>query len=466
MKRILPFSLLLITGLWCIAQVPDSTELITINEIRIEGNKKTKRQFITRELSFKAGDQFQRFQLDSMFIWDRNRIYNTNVFNEVEFSLAEVANSVVDVIVTVDERWYFYPIPIFKLVDRNFNDWWVNRDRDLSRVNYGLRLSQFNFRGRGELLRVTGQFGFTQRVSFLYHLPYIEKKQRHGLRINFSYQEAKNLAVVTRNNVRAFLTGEDLLRTAYRTRVTHSYRSSFYSFHFLSLGHTSASIADTVVAINENYLGDGRLKQNYFTAGYFYTWDKRNNRNYATSGSWHTLGIRKFGLGLYDDVDFWSFEFRLSKYMDLGNDFYFAGNAIGVISLPEERDYFNYFSIGFLKNVLRGYDLNVVEGSSYFIQKNEFKKKLFSNKYDISRFMPVRQFQTFPITLYGKVYFDQGYARGYPNYTGSDKLDDQYLYSYGLGLDLMILYDAVFRFEYSRNTLGQTNLFINILAAI
>ncbi|MEP1096549.1 MAG: POTRA domain-containing protein [Cyclobacteriaceae bacterium] len=466
MKRSFFISFLFVQVFVSWSQTFDSTELVTINKVEIDGNRKTKTQIITRELSFSEGEQYKRFQLDSMFVWDRNRIYRTNLFNEVTFSIIEVSDDRVDIRINVQERWYVYPIPIFKLVDRNFNDWWVNRDRDLSRTNIGLRLSHFNFRGRSELLRITTQFGFTTRLSMLYRIPYIEKTQKHGLSFNFAFLEAKNLAVVTQENVRRFLQGEELLRTVYRSRVTHSYRNSFYSFHFLNLGHTSVNIADTVAVLNPNYIGDGTTSQSYFRAGYQYAWDKRDNRNYPLDGEWYTAGITKFGLGINNsNVDFWTLNFSAARFRELGNEFYQASNLIGLISLPQDRSYFNYFSIGFLKNSLRGYELNVVEGSTYFIQKNDIKKKVFSRKKDISRFMPVRQFQTFPITLYGKVFFDQGYAKGYPNYGGSDKLDDQYLYAFGLGFDLVIIHDSVFRFELSRNKLDETNFFINFLSA-
>ena len=466
LKKIFIITYLFVQGATGWTQTLDSTKLVTVNKILIEGNKKTKPQFITRELSFKQGEKHQIFQLDSMFEWDKNRIYNTNLFNEVTFSVIELKNSNVDIVITVDERWYLYPIPIFKLVDRNFNDWWSNRNRDLSRVNYGLNLTKYNFRGRGERLRVSHQFGFTRRFSFSYQLPYIEKTQRHGLGLDFNYLEAKNLAFNTENNLRRFLESESLLRKVYRNNIIHSYRSSFYSFHFTTLGHTSVSITDTIATLHANYLGDGVTHQKYLTARYSYSWDKRNNKNYPTKGERYSLGIRKFGLGIYDDVDFWVIDFKLSKYLELGNEFYYAGNVIGLISFPEDRDFFNYFAIGFQRNVLRGYDLNIIEGSTFFIQKNEVKKKFFSHTQDISRFMPIRQFQTFPVILFGKVFFDQGYAKSYPNHIGSDRLTDQYLYSYGLGIDLMMIYDTVFRFELSQNTLGETNFFINFGAAL
>ncbi|WP_144017474.1 BamA/TamA family outer membrane protein [Ekhidna lutea] len=446
----------------------DSTELLTIGKIIIEGNFKTKPQMITRELSFAEDSTYQRYQLDSMFVWDRNRIYNTNLFNEVNIELANKQNGDTDVKITVDERWYFYPFPIFRLTDRNFNDWWVNRDRDLSRVNYGLKLSQFNFRGRGELLRLWLQTGFETVLNLHYRIPYIDKQQKNGLLISSSYFEAKNVPVTTIDNVRRFTSSrENILRKAFTNSIVHSYRSSFYSYHRTSIGHLRVDIADTVASLNPNYLGDGKTQQQYFSLAYSYVWDRRNNPNYPTKGELYRAGISKVGLGLYNDVDYWRAGISLTKYWSFKDNFFLASNLRGVSTFPaKDRNYFNYTSMGFGREVLRGYDLNIIEASSYVMQRNEFKHQLFGRKYDISKAMPLRQFQTLPITIYAKIFFDQGYAIGFPNYEGSALLTDKYLYSIGTGLDLVIINDITFRFELSKNAENQTHFFINLLSLL
>lgn len=438
---------------------------ITIREIQIEGNRKTKERYITRELSFKPDETYTRAQLDSMFVWNNNRIYNTNLFNSVDFSIVNELDGEADILITVDERWYLYPVPIFRLVDRNFNDWWVNRNRDLSRVNYGMRITQFNFRGRGEFLRLWLQTGFTNVVSLQYRIPYIDKKQNNGLAFALSYFEAKNVAVTTQENIPRFTSSfNEKLRKAYRYSVIHTHRSSFYSFHHFISGYYNIQIADTVAALNPNYLGDGQTSQQHFWLGYNYSWDKRNNRNYPTEGEWYRASINKHGLGVFDDgVDYWRIRAAATKYWEFKDNFYAVANIVAFSTFPAQRDYFNYYKIGLLNEILRGYDLNVIEGSSYVMQRNEFKHKLFGRKWNIKKVMPIRQFQTFPFTVYGKVYFDQGWARSYPNYNGSDLLTDRYLYSFGAGLDFVLMNDAVIRLEYSRNALNQTNLFLNFL---
>ena len=466
LRKIILFHVLLATSQWLYSQ-QDSTQLLTIREIIIEGNFKTKPKMITRELSIESGATYQRYQLDSMFVWERNRIYNTNLFNEVDLSLVNTSNDSTDLKIQLEERWYFYPLPIFRLVDRNFNDWWVNRNRDLSRVNYGVKLTQFNFRGRGEVLRLWLQTGFETVINVIYSIPYIDKKQRNGFLISSSYFETKNVPVVTRENIRRFASSEDeILRRAYRTSIRHSYRSSFYTFHRTTLGHVRLDVADTIAAINPNYLGDGRIQQQHIWLGHTYVWDRRNNVNYPTNGEWYRVGLFKHGLGLYNDgVDFWRARVRLTKYWEFKDNFYLVANLSGLSTFPaRDRSYFNYSSVGFLKEVLRGYDLRIIEASSYVLQRNEFKHRIFGRKYNISKVMPVRQFQTFPIAIYGKIYFDQGYAVGFPNYDGSDLLSDQYLYSFGTGIDLVVVNDLTFRFELSRTSQGDSFFFVNLLS--
>lgn len=427
-----------------------------------EGNNRTKPWYLSREFSFEKGGQYQRSDLDSMFVWDENRIYNTNLFNEIDFFIIDKSEGKIDILVKVQERWYFYPKFIFKLADRNFNDWWVNRNRDLKRVNLGMQITQYNFRGRGERLRVVGQTGFENWISFSYDIPYIDKKQKVGLLVTTNYLEAKNLVYDTENNTRVFASSQnEKLRTLYFNQIQVSYRPRFYDFHFLTMTHSYANIADTIAVLNPSYFEGGATSQRFLRVSYGYSWDRRNNRNYPTTGEWYSASISKSGILKGDDIDFWQAGMSLSKYIDLGNKNYFAANLIGVFTYPEQKAYFNYPTIGLLRNTIRGYDLNVIEGSSYVIQKNEIKRKLFSFEKDISNFMPIKQFPTFPVTAFGKIIFDQGYARGFSGYDGSDLLDDQYVYSYGIGVDFLLIYDFLIKLEFTRNKLGDNNFFLN-----
>src|SRR6267142_5477410 len=124
----------------------DSSRVLTVNRIIIIGNKVTKEWIISRELTLKTGDTISLKRLKHELLWDKRKIYNLRLFHTVSVRSLELSNNVIDLLVEVAERWYTFPIPIFELSDRNFSEWWQNYNHDLSRINYGVNLTRYNFR--------------------------------------------------------------------------------------------------------------------------------------------------------------------------------------------------------------------------------------------------------------------------------------------------------------------------------
>lgn len=445
-------------------ETQDSTRSVTIRNIHIIGNEKTKEHIIKRELKVEIGESYQLKELADTLQFDRNRIYNTNLFDEVQVELQEVGDGNADLLITVGERWYFYPIPLFKLADRSFNDWWYNQNHSFQRVNYGIRATHWNMRGRNERFRVELQSGFEDKVIVNYRMPYIDKNLHHGLMPEVFYFTSKNLGYTTTDHLRQFVLAEEQMRRSVGVSVIHTYRKRFYDYHFTGVGFYDTHINDSIVALNPNYLGDGRDRQRFFTATYGYQNDTRNNINYPLKGHNVFGAISKAGLGL-GDVDYWSVTARGAKYFDLGKNFYQASYVHGYWSTNDDRAFLNYYGLGFEKQYLvRGYELDLIEGRSFILTKNSTRKLLFKTKKDISKIMPLKQFQTFPLTLYGKVFFDGGYVQPFKNNEGNDRLSNKFIYSIGTGLDIVTVYDVVIRLEYSQNAEQETQFFLNFLA--
>src|SRR5258706_6809529 len=179
----------------------DSSRVLTVNRILIIGNKVTKERIISRELTLKPGDTISLRRLKHELLWDKRKIYNLRLFHTVDIRSLELSDNRIDLLVEVTERWYTFPIPIFELSDRNFSEWWHNYNHDASRINYGINLTRYNFRGRYETLQLIAQFGFTQRYDLSYRIPYIDKKQKQGLSFNFDYSTPRNLAYFTDNHI-------------------------------------------------------------------------------------------------------------------------------------------------------------------------------------------------------------------------------------------------------------------------
>ena len=446
------------------------THTVVVNQISVSGNKKTKEAYILREVSVKTGDSLPYNELRSLLDRDEEKIFNLRIFEESHAEIVEREGSVVDIEITVRERWFLWPLPIFRLADRNFNAWWNTRDRDFSRLIYGLTLDHSNIRGRGERLRLTAQFGFTRNWQIFYSTPYIDRQKKLGLAALFGFTEFKNLAYQTsENNILDFVDDEDLgdedvFRETFSFGTALTYRPNFFTRHGFTVGYSHNNIADTIRTLNPNYLGDSLSRQRAIWLSYNLIYDNRDLVYYPLKGSQFNLLVRRFGIG-FDDVGIWSTEVAYAKFFDLGKNFYFATRGQINASAPFDQPFVNQQRLGFFRNFVRGYELSVVEGPVYILNRNTFRKKLFQKELKIRNFTKLDQFAKLPLGFYLTAFLDTGWAERYPNIEVS-RFNNTLLLGTGVGLDIVTFYDVVIRLEYSYNLEKETNFFLNVRAAI
>ncbi len=150
--------------------------LVTISDVVVSGNKKTKIFIVMREVSFRKGDQLTETELEREMQLTRQQLMNTSLFVDVTVyisSSVKTGNSNTRAIaIDLKERWYLFPTPYFRLIDRNFNQWWVEQHRSLERVNYGLKFIQNNFTGRNDDVDIWLITGYTQQITLRYNLPF------------------------------------------------------------------------------------------------------------------------------------------------------------------------------------------------------------------------------------------------------------------------------------------------------
>ena len=434
---------------------------VRINRIFIIGNRITRDPIILRELTLKSGDFIYSTDLQHILETDKKKLINTRLFNTVEIRTLELETDLVDLLIDLNERWYTFPSPIFELSDRNFNEWWQNYNHDFSRVNYGLRLYQYNMRGRNETLRFIAQFGFSRRFGITYRFPYIDKKQRHGLAVDFDFIETKNLAYRTADHKLEFLESKDILRTTRIGGLTYTYRPSFYESHLISLFYRSTNVRDTIKILNPNYIGKEKDTQQYASLTYQFNSDHRDYIGYPLRGYYLTGFVTKNGLTNADDLNKFEVSGTFASFIDLNKGFYLSNYTVGYWSTPDDLPYMNYGALGYQKQIIRGYEVYVIEGPEYILNKTTFKKKIFSRAYNW-RAMPIPQFRHIPLAIYLKTYADVGYVSNYPHYEINSRLTNKLLSGVGMGIDIVGSYDMVFRFEYTYNAEGNRGFFFNL----
>lgn len=134
------------------------------------------------------------------------------------------------------------------------------------------------------------------------------------------------------------------------------------------------------------------------------------------------------------------------------------------LSTPDDVPYFNYEALGYDKIFIRGYEVYVIEGPQFFLNKTTFKKRIFSRNWDLD-FWRMEQFNYFPLAIYLKAYADFGYVNNYSAYAENSVntlLSDKFLGGAGAGLDIVTAYDVVLRFEYTFTTQNRNGFFFHI----
>lgn len=439
---------------------------VKVNNIFIVGNEKTQKSVILRELDFTTDFFYDWETLLGIIEADQNKIYNLRLFTSVEITPLIVSEEEVEVLITVKERWYILPSVIFQLADRNFSEWWTNQNADFSRVNFGLKLSHSNVGGRNEKLRFSGQLGFTKAIDFQYVIPFIDKKQKHGLAFQFTLFDQKTLAIKSENNRQVFYTSdaEEVLRKNMSAGIRYSYRRTFYNMHNFTVGYNSTWINPLVLQQNPNYFQHGSNKLRYMFATYSFRHDKRDNVAYATQGELLQFTATKYGIFFVDELDEVEVNVVANKYFKINEKFHFNSGLTANWFLSVEQPYSLVRGIGYNPNFIRGYELNVIEGQQLYVHKNSFRWKFVDLAIDISDHMPLEQFSTIPIRLYLSANFDHGFVKDRNNIPENARLTNQYLFGYGAGVDLVGFYDAVFRFEYSINDQKEGTFFFNFSA--
>lgn len=446
------------------SSVVDTSRYVEINKIILAGNKRTKSTIILRELTLKKGDVIQEKYLPEILELDKRKIFNLHLFHTVQIYTLKSDGNKVDLLVEVDERWYIFPVPIFKLSDRNFNEWWENYDHDFSRVNYGLKLYQYNLWGRNHTMILTSQFGFQNRFELMYRIPYINARQKEGLIFQMDYIEAKNVADSTVDHKLDFFKHNRVLRNTKGIGLTYTYRNNFYDHHRLKYEFRQTDIADTLRELNPNYLEGGRTRQRYDAITYQFISDHRDVVAYPLRGYILTVNLEKYGIGLHKDLNKTEGYISFAGFKELKKNFFFSNLSYLYLSTPDEIPYFNYGAMGYDRIFIRGYEVYVIEGPQFFLNKTTLKKRVFSRNWDLN-IWKAKQFNYFPLAIYLKTYADWGYVNNYSAYSNNSIntiLSDKFLGGAGAGLDIATAYDVVIRFEYTFTTQNTNGFFLHL----
>jgi outer membrane protein assembly factor BamA len=444
------------------SNIPDS---VVIKELIITGNKVTKLQIITRELYFHEGDSMQGIVFLKAVDRSRENLINTLLFNFVTITYTDQGGGNMLVLIDLKERWYFFPIPIFELADRNFNEWW--QTKDFSRINYGVYLTWNNFRGLNERLRLLLRWGYTRRIGLQYTIPYINKNQKEGAAIGITYSRAREVAYnVSGSKLVFYKNPESFVTEEFSTYLLYTQRSGFYNTNIFSVEYRQNNLSDTVAKLNPDYFGNGVSDQKVLSLAWTFRRDKRDYKVYPLKGYLFQFEAVKHGIGVMEnEPDLMYLSSYIKYYKQLSRRFYTAAWVQGKVSGKSFTPYFNQRGFGYKDELVRGYELYVVPGQNYLLTRTTLKFALLPTQKVRAEFIPLEKFRTIPVAFYLNVFGDVGYVRD-RQWSEINPISNKYQFGYGAGIDYVTYYSLVFRVEYSINKFGEQGFFLHFTAPI
>ncbi len=446
----------------CLGTFANGQDSMAISSIQINGNLKTKNFIIEKELTFKIGDRISRTDFEKTHKPKSiANLQNTRLFNFIE-----IKDSASVIIISVIERWYFWPTFTLENADRNFNNWW--KDKNFNHLSFGVFLELKNFRGRNETIRFKGQVGFEQELGFSYFTPYLSKNGRTGASIGAGYKTNREVVYGSIDNKQLFYSSE-IGKNGREWIEAHfgiHHRSSLNNTHILRTEYNNITIEDSIAYYSEDYLKNNQTSTNFFYMSYQFKHERRDNVAYPLKGHTIQVGLKKTGLGLLqnENLNLLESSLRADIHIPLKHRFYWSSGIKAKWNFLDYPPYALQEGLGYTF-FTRGYEYYVMDAQSYYLFQSNLKFNILKKKNININLVNHAGLQKFFLASYMNVFLDLGRADD-ALYAELNPLSNKLIGGYGIGLDFISTYDLVFRIETTRNFEGENGVYLHFTKAI
>ncbi len=424
-------------------------QTVLVDTIILNGNRKTLSKTINFENPIKQGDQIVLADVSETVTMSRLQLLSSGLFNDIAVESSYNTDST-SIILTYDiiENWYLFPAPIFELADRNFNVWWQDFDRDLSRTLYGARLAHYNLTGRRDKLKFLAHTGYQRKLELTYDLPNIVG-ENWGLGFNVFYSDQREVSYKTEFNKPLFFEANDerVLIKNFRAGLTFINRPNTYVDHTFRLEYNTATVDEAVVSLNPDYFFEGSTSLSFFLLEYEFLLDKTDYNLYPSRGFKIMINASKEGTFILNEVDNTFITASAKYYQPFGDRLTATTQLEARTNLSRSRQaYSRNRGLGWKDFVITGYDLFVLDGPDYVGVKNYVTFKFFDRTFNTFQIMP-RQFRTIPVLAYLRLNLDIAYVNE-PTYLATNDLNNTIIYGFGPALDIIAYNNYLFAIEY------------------
>lgn len=428
--------------------------------IAVYGNLKTKAFIIEREFSFKQGDYVSASELPEKLEFARRQLINTGLFLQVEVRIENQFEDIVFISVLVKERWYIFPLPYFKLIDRNFNEWWVTQNASLDRVNFGAKIIHNNFSGKNDKLNLWLITGYSRQLALKYERPYAFKSLKFGYNAFINLNKQKELNYGSDNSKQLFYNNpDDYVRESMRLQFDLTYRPAILTRHTFRIGFTSEKLSDSIAIRNPNYLPNGLSKINIPELSYTIRYYNTDYNMYPLKGFQLEANLTRQG-GFKGPIDATTLRIITSYTQPISAKAQIQYQYGGIIRVPFNQPFYTKQLFGYGNIFMRGLEYYVIDGVAGSVGRVTGRRQLINFIVPLPSSAKNKKKFEVPIMILGKLYGDAGYA--YDKNPGTSILNNRFLYTGGAGIDIVAAYDIVLRFEYSFNQFGENGFFFHV----
>ncbi|WP_282036730.1 hypothetical protein [Saccharicrinis aurantiacus] len=436
----------------------EAKDTLVVTKIFLSGNEKTKAKIIYNELLFHIGDSIVKEDLHNQILQSKNNLNNTSLFNFVYINYWLTDEEQLYMDIKVDERWYLWALPILEQGDRNLSTFF--KTGDWSRINYGLYLKKENFRGMNEIVRFKIRLGFLNEFDLSYESADYNYKLGWGAMLR--YRANAQVSYNTLNNVDNVIKVESgFAQQESLVNVLFKYRSNHVNRHSVNIGYNAIHIADTVAKLNPDYLLDGNTSLEFLSLKYSYSIDYRDSKVFPLRGNLLRASALKSGFGIftstYNDL---ALQLEYLQFGNIHKRFYYGWQFGSKYGSSKDNPFVFNKGLG-TSEFLNGYEYNVIRGTSYAYSKQKVIFELVPTQTANLKFIPLKQFSKLHYAFYLRTFFDTGYVYD-ANQDPSNFMSNTFLYSYGLGIDMVTYYDRVLSVNYAINKFGQSGFYIHV----
>jgi outer membrane protein assembly factor BamA len=433
----------------------DTALVFTVSDFEIEGNKKTREKIIMRELPFEEGARYTLAELVERCRGAQARLMNTGLFLDVTVGIAGTSGNEARILVSVKERWYFFPVPFVDVTGISYQKW-ISDGMPLANVKYGLKLKHKNLSGLNDKLSFNITNGYMKELSLNYDGLPLDYQLKWAL--NFSFQMGQQRDIAYRTDFNKVVGMHDDNRFLYR--YTHIYTSATWrpaikTRHQFGMAWHDESFADTIGQLNKSYLNEENRVQ-YPEFFYNLSYQDLDFIPYPTHGLAAEASITKKGFRA--PINLWQVSARASWYHPLTPRSFINLRATGLLKLPFKQPYTMQQFVGYNEMFLQGYESYTIDGVAGGFAKASIHRRVLDHKFGM-HIKKLPQLSSIPVKIYVKAFANAGYI--YNEQPGNNYLNNTLLASAGVGLDVVLFYDFTFHLEWSVNGNSGNGLYLS-----